>query len=66
MKSFHNIEKSGFRRGEYIGWSGLGMQYRIVKRGDLWCAIPVTMDASYSCIYKTRLADISSKLESIK
>lgn len=40
-----NIEKSAFRRGQYIGWSTVtGKQYRIRKSNDKpgavwWCAI---------------------------
>jgi len=30
MKSFHNIEKSAFRKGEYVGYSE-GKVYRISK-----------------------------------
>lgn len=32
MKSFHNIEKSAFRRFEYVGYAG-GRVYRIRKTG---------------------------------
>jgi len=31
MKNYHNIEKSGFHRGQYVGYGG-GQVYRIIKR----------------------------------
>lgn len=30
MQSFHNIEKSGFHKGEYVGYAG-GTVWRITK-----------------------------------
>ena len=34
MKSFPNIEKSAFRKGEYVGYSG-GKVYRITKSKEV-------------------------------
>ena len=40
MKNYPNIEKSGFRKGEYVGYSN-GKVYRITKTNSSfgnWCA----------------------------
>ena len=37
MKNLHNVEKSGFHRGEYVGYSKYGV-WRIVKYGAEWRA----------------------------
>lgn len=39
MKNLHNIEKSAFNKGEYVGY-GHGTVYRIIKNRDLWRAVP--------------------------
>lgn len=38
MRNFHNIEKSAFRRGEYVGYSN-GLVFRICRDGRDWYAI---------------------------
>lgn len=38
MKSFHNIEKSAFHRGEYVGYAS-GLVFRICRNGREWYAI---------------------------
>lgn len=40
MRSFHNIDKSGFNRGEYVGYTN-GRKFRITKTSSLsvWQAV---------------------------
>ena len=54
----HNIEKSAFRKGEYVGYGG-GLVWRIVK-GSQWYAY-----ASGKMLAGARLADIQRQLEAI-
>lgn len=37
MKNFHNIEKSGFHAGEYVGYSRHGV-WRIIGQSGNWRA----------------------------
>jgi hypothetical protein len=37
MRNFHNIEKSAFRKGEYVGYSS-GIVFRIAKCDGGWYA----------------------------
>jgi hypothetical protein len=37
--SFHNLEKSGFYRGQYVGY-GAGLVWRIKRIGRVWSAFP--------------------------
>lgn len=62
MNNLHNIERSAFRRGEYVGWDAQGLRYRIVRngprreRGSWWV---------YGCIpvfYAGTLALVSVRL----
>ena len=60
----HNIEKSGFRRGEYVGY-GSGTVWRIVKNGKLWNAtardsLPNNLPNFYG---RTTLKEISDVIE---
>ena len=72
MKSLPNIEKSGFHRGQYVGY-GDGKVWRIVRwhKGDkLWRAAArkrgsPDWDGS-PFVYAATLVEMSSKLESIK
>ena len=73
MKNLPNIEKSGFRRGEYVGYAG-GLVWKIVKSTSSfgnWCAYPApnknyAADIAAQRLYAFRLADLSIKLESWK
>jgi hypothetical protein len=37
MKNLHNIDKSAFRKGEYVGYAS-GLVFRIMKRDGMWFA----------------------------
>ena len=57
----HNIEKSGFRRGEYVGY-GAGTVWRIRRYGDGWSADPRDSTALRRQLGRT-LAELSKKIE---
>ena len=57
----HNIEKSAFRKGEYVGYSG-GKVWCITKADDRWQA-HCRGDYTIPRLYATRLRDLSKKLE---
>ncbi len=61
MTYLHNIEKSAFRRGEYVGYAH-GV-WRITKPSlfGSWCARNVT-DPCTPSLYARRLKDLSDKL----
>jgi len=59
MKNLHNIEKSVFRKGEYVGYTE-GPTVRIRKQGSYWLA--VTKDRA---IYTTTLAQMSKELDKL-
>ena len=64
MKNLHNIEKSAFHKGEYVGYSG-GYIFRIHKTNSSygnWFAY--NPDGSIK-IYAWRLEDMSKKLSEI-
>lgn len=59
MKNLHNIEKSAFRKGEYVGyWNGPVI--RIRKKGKYWLAA-----AKGKTIYATTLEQMSRELEKL-
>ena len=63
MHAFHNIEKSAFNRGEYVGYAA-GSVWRIKKTNSTygnWIAI-CRDDPTIPHIYTFRLADMSPKL----
>jgi hypothetical protein len=61
MKNYHNIEKSEFRKGEYIGYCE-GRVYRIAKLGGgYWRAINQADNADQ--IYAFGLEAMSQKLQ---
>ena len=70
MKNLHNIEQSGFRKGEYVGYA-LGTIWRITRTNSTygnWLAIPRDADKvprESRAIYATRLADLSRELDSL-
>jgi hypothetical protein len=58
----HNIEKSAFRRGEYVGYGKLG-PYRIRRIGNNWVAHSANMRVSESgTITRRTLAEIGAAL----
>jgi hypothetical protein len=65
VKSFPNIDKSGFCHGEYVGYGGRHA-WRITKMNPnkskyKWLAQTV----GCQCFYKPTLAEISEKLASL-
>ena len=55
MRSLHNIEKSGFRKGEYVGYfDGV---WRIVKVSNIWRANHV--NGKYWSVESPTLAELS-------
>lgn len=66
-RSYHNIERSAFRRGEYVAWDSKGNQYKVKRdgpRGDAgsWWVYPQTSDGM-PCFYAGTLALVSLRLE---
>lgn len=55
-----NIEKSGFRPGEYVGWDTGGNRWKIVKRGKIWAASKQTGGTDF--IRAEKLSQISMLL----
>ena len=63
----HNIEKSAFRHGEYIGYGG-GKVWRIRKTNSTygnWIARDQNDNALWDPIYAFRLKEMSEKLEAL-
>lgn len=59
MRDLHNVEKSTFRKGEYVGYAN-GV-WRIRKRaGGAWRG-----DKDGASVYGATLADISSELDAV-
>ena len=61
MQNLPNIEKSGFHRGEYVGY-GAGKVWRIRKTlfgGWLWAA-HCPKEPETATLYADRLADMST------
>lgn len=64
MKNLLNIEKSGFHRGEYVGYGG-GTVWRVYRHAKtVWYAVP--RDNFLSRISASTLAGLSTKLEGLK
>ena len=70
-KSYFNIERSSFRRGEYVGYSKAGTA-RIVKDGNGWMAYYANSQANAAnglvgkpISWGRTLAIMSAKLESM-
>jgi len=60
MKDYHNIEKSEYKRGEYVGYAD-GV-WRIFKWGSGWRAF-CRLHADHINLYANTLADMSALLE---
>ena len=72
MRSFPNIEKSGFHKGQYVGYAA-GMVWRIKKTNSsygAWCARPNELNHpegyKVASVYAFRLSDMSDKLAALK
>jgi hypothetical protein len=64
-KTMHNIEKSGFHRGQYVGYGG-GKVWHITRSTSsygTWCARATGEANNY--FFAFRLADISKKLNAL-
>lgn len=61
MRNLHNIEKSAFRRGEYVGYGG-GLVFHIRRDGRDWFAIAQGTGIS---ITRPSLALLSVALENV-
>jgi len=60
---FHNIEKSSFRRGEYVGYAnGVWCIRKSTGAYGRWWAFHQS-DRNAPRIYSWRLSDMSAKLE---
>lgn len=63
MKNYHNIEKSGFHHGQYVGYSN-GKVYRITKCNTSygnWCA--KNRDDYNDQMFAFGLTNLSKQLE---
>lgn len=66
MRNLSNIEKSGFRRGEYVGYSA-GLVWKIRKL-DQWYALPTSLGTrafSFPEIKAPTLAKLSESLSAL-
>lgn len=66
-RSYHNIGRSAFRYGEYVGFDSQGERYRICKDGPRrergsWWVYPQT-PGGIPCFYAGTLALVSLRLE---
>ena len=59
MKSLHNIEKSGFHKGQYVGYANGA--WRIRRDGKLWRVTPQTSNGGSGFARRT-LAEVSAHL----
>lgn len=62
----HNIEKSAFRKGQYVGYSGCNT-WRINKTNSSfgnWCA--TTENSRMPHMFSFTLREMSSKLETVE
>jgi hypothetical protein len=70
MRDLPNIEKSAFKKGEYVGYA-LGRVWRITKTNSSygnWIAVPPPVESNrhLANVYAFRLADMSEKLATLK
>ena len=56
MKDLPNIERSAFKRGQYVGY-GAGT-WRIFRSGDHWCAVR----RPHGFLTASTLADMSQRI----
>lgn len=67
MTKYHNIERSAFRFGEYVGWDCNGERYKIKRDGPRrergsWWVYPQTPNG-IPCFYAGTLKLVSQRLE---
>ena len=67
MRNYHNIERSFFHHGEYVGYDSKGTCYRIRRDGPRgnrgsWWVYPQN-PAGMPCFYAGTLALVSLRLE---
>lgn len=60
MRNYPNIEKSAFRKGEYVGYCNGVWRIRPKARGHLWGA--TKRDSTEPTIFAETLGDLSAKL----
>ena len=61
MKSLHNVEKSAFRKGQYVAY-GRGYVWRVLRAACGWQAFTTPVGA-LPCVFGRTLADISKLVE---
>lgn len=62
---YHNIEKSAFRRGEYVGYAdGVWSITKNERSSEKWLA--VKRDGPVNILYADTLKELSEKLEKEK
>lgn len=65
----HNIEKSAFRKGEYVGYAA-GYVFRISRADPLhdWTAQPTPIDPYLAgfVVFSSTLAGLSEQLDALK
>lgn len=64
MKSLPNIEKSGFRRGEYVGYAG-GRIFRVLPTTSGWQTYGQRNGATPYYFSVRTLAELSAKLSAL-
>ena len=64
-KSFPNIDKSSFRRGEYVGYSVGGKVWKITKANPNGSRAKWLAQAGRQFLYAETLGEISEKLSSL-
>lgn len=64
MQSIHNIEKSAFRKGEYVGYAE-GRVYRIKRDGSVWFGMNQDGTSAGSFLQAKTLLDFSRKLTQV-
>lgn len=68
MRSFHNIEKSGFHARQYVGYSADGRSWKITGSTGYWTArANLTKQGSLNILIGfERLSELSEELQQIK
>jgi hypothetical protein len=64
-KSFPNIDKSAFRRGEYVGYSEGGKVWKITKANPNGSRAKWLAQTGRQFLYAGTLEEISEKLSSL-
>ena len=61
---YHNIEKSAFERGSYVGYGG-GAAWRIRRTDGGWIAVPISGWMAHRPVRAPLLRDMSVKLAAV-